>query len=116
MVRGWRIVASPLPQWSLPPLRVTSLWSVGLRQISPVPGGQKPQWGREYQQLEFIAKKNKSQSGLFSRLLSSPTGTNICLNVAGKLAYIRLLDKYKQKALKKPYILNHFLKSILASI
>ena len=57
MVRGWRIVASPLPQWSLPPLRVTSLWSVGLRQISPVPGGQKPQWGREYQQLEFIAKK-----------------------------------------------------------
>ena len=32
----------PNPQWSLHPLHITSLWSVGLRQISPVPGGQKP--------------------------------------------------------------------------
>ena len=58
----------PLPtQWSLHPLRVTSLWSVGLRQISPVPGGQKPQRGTNGRCSTLVEESNGVQAAVNDR-------------------------------------------------
>ena len=55
----------PYLQWSLHPLHITSRRSVGLRQISPVPGGQSPpQWGTNGRCSTIVEESNGLTNGL----------------------------------------------------